>query len=58
MRVVIQRSKSASVTIENKVHGSIEKGLVILLGIEHSDEKTDADWLIKKSIIQFSLKNK
>ena len=48
MRVVIQRSKEASVTIGGVRHGSIDHGLVILLGIEHDDEPTDADWVVQK----------
>lgn len=48
MRVVIQRSKKATVTIKEKIHGSIDHGMVILLGIEQEDERTDADWLIQK----------
>lgn len=48
MRVVIQRSKEASVAIGGVRHGSIDHGLVILLGIEHDDEPTDADWLVQK----------
>lgn len=48
MRVVIQRSKAASVNINEQVHGAIDKGLVVLIGIEPTDEKADADWLIKK----------
>lgn len=48
MRVVIQRSKEASVSIGGMRHGSIDHGLVILLGIEHDDEPTDADWLVQK----------
>lgn len=48
MRVVIQRVSEASVKIEGKVKGTIQHGLVILLGIEHDDGYTDADWLIKK----------
>lgn len=50
MKVVVQRSKKASVTIDNQVAGSIENGLVVLLGIESIDDKTDADWLIGKLI--------
>lgn len=50
MRLVIQRAKNASVTIENRVHGKINQGLVILIGIEHEDSKSDADWLIGKLI--------
>ncbi len=48
MRVVIQRVSRASVTIEGVVKSSIEKGLLILLGIEDADLQEDIDWLIKK----------
>ncbi len=50
MRVVIQRSKEASVTFGGIRHGSIDHGFVILLGVEHDDEPTDADWLVQKII--------
>lgn len=50
MRVVIQRVSSASVTIEGKVKSAIEKGLLILLGIEDADTAEDIDWLVKKII--------
>lgn len=48
MRVVIQRVKNASVTIDGKVKSSIEDGLLILLGIEPADETSDIEWLCKK----------
>ena len=48
MRVVIQRVAEASVTIENKVVASIEKGLLILVGIEDADTQEDIDWLVAK----------
>lgn len=48
MRVVIQRAKSASVTIDGHVHGAIGKGLMILVGIEAVDTNDDADWLCGK----------
>lgn len=48
MRIVLQRVKTASVTINSEVHSSIEQGLLILLGIEDADEQADADWLIQK----------
>lgn len=50
MRVVIQRAKNASVTIEGAVYGKIENGLVVFVGIEHEDTQTDADWLIGKLV--------
>lgn len=50
MRIVIQRVSEAAVRIDEKIHGQIGKGLLILLGIEHEDDQTDADWLIQKVI--------
>ena len=37
MRIVVQRSKNASVTVNEKVIGEIEKGLVLLVGVTHDD---------------------
>jgi len=48
MRVVIQRVTEASVTIEGSVKSSIDKGFVVLLGIETEDTNEDADWLSGK----------
>jgi D-tyrosyl-tRNA(Tyr) deacylase len=48
MRIVIQRVSEASVKIEEKIKGKIEKGLLVLVGIELADDNTDADWLIQK----------
>ncbi len=48
MRVVVQRVKSASVWVDGKKIGNIGEGLLVLLGIEHADEKSDADWLVHK----------
>ena len=50
MRIVIQRVSEASVKIENKIVGSIEKGMLILLGIEHDDSEEDVQWLEGKLI--------
>lgn len=50
MRVLIQRVSKASVTIENIVKSRIEKGLLILLGIEDSDSEEDIEWLSNKII--------
>ena len=50
MRVVIQRVQSASVNIDNSVFSAIEKGLLILVGIEEVDNAEDIDWLCKKII--------
>ena len=48
MRVVIQRVTEASVEVENSIISSIEKGLVILLGIENQDNQVDVDWITTK----------
>ena len=48
MRVVIQRVLEASVTINQSIHSSIEKGLLIFLGIEDSDNLEDIEWLSNK----------
>ena len=50
MRLVIQRVKSASVTIENATYASINTGLMVLVGIEDADDEKDADWLVQKLI--------
>jgi D-tyrosyl-tRNA(Tyr) deacylase len=48
MKIVLQRVSSASVIIENKVVADIQKGLLILVGIEDADTKEDIDWLVGK----------
>ena len=48
MRVVLQRVSSASVTVEDKIVGEIQKGLVVLVGIEDADTQEDIDWLVTK----------
>lgn len=48
MRVVIQRVQEASVSIDKQVYSSINKGLLILLGVENSDRDEDIEWLTKK----------
>jgi len=48
MRVLIQRIKKASVTIEGNIFSEINHGLLILLGIEEEDTQEDIDWLAGK----------
>lgn len=48
MRVVIQRVKYASVTINNKLKSKIEKGLLVLVGIEDTDTDDDIEYLTSK----------
>jgi len=48
MRVVIQRVKQASVSMQGAKISEIQKGLLILLGIETQDNQQDIDWLVTK----------
>ena len=48
MKVVIQRVSSASVTIDSKIVAEIQKGLLVLVGIEDADTKEDTNWLCQK----------
>ena len=48
MRVIIQRVNYTEISINNNVHSSISKGLLLLLGIEETDTPNDIDWLINK----------
>jgi D-aminoacyl-tRNA deacylase len=50
MKAVIQRVNGASVTIEGKVHATIEDGLLVLLGIEDADTNEDIEWLSGKIV--------
>lgn len=50
MRAVIQRVTSASVTIDKKIHSSIDGGLLVLLGIEDADSNEDIEWLSGKIV--------
>lgn len=48
MKAVIQRVLSSSVTIDNTIVASIQKGLFILIGIEEADNQEDINWLTSK----------
>lgn len=48
MRAVIQRVREASVTVDEKTVGSIGAGLMILIGVTHSDDESDARFLAQK----------
>jgi D-tyrosyl-tRNA(Tyr) deacylase len=50
MKVVLQRVSSASVTIDSKIVADIQKGLLVLVGIEDADTQEDIDWLVGKII--------
>lgn len=48
MRVVVQRVKHASVTINGIVNGKINNGFLVLLGVQSTDSEQDVDYLVKK----------
>ena len=48
MKAILQRVSNARVDIENKTVGKIEKGFLILLGVENGDEQRDAEVLAAK----------
>ncbi len=50
MRIVIQKVSKASVTVKDKLVSSINKGLLVLVGIEDADTEDDIDWLVKKML--------
>lgn len=50
MRVVLQRTAFASVKVDGNITGSIQKGLLVLLGIEDADSLEDIEWLSSKIV--------
>jgi len=50
MRAVIQRVREARVTVNKKIVGAIEDGLMILLGVGQNDSQEDIAWLVKKIV--------
>ena len=48
MKIVVQRVKRASVTVDGNVTGSINQGLLLLIGIHESDSKEEIDWCCRK----------
>ena len=50
MRVLVQRSLKSSVSVNNKVVGSIDSGLVLLVGFTEGDTSSDIDYLVKKVV--------
>ena len=50
MKAVIQRVSQSTVTIEGEIVASIQKGLLILVGIEEADTKEDIEWLSSKIV--------
>ena len=50
MRIIVQRSKEASVTVEEKIIGKIEYGFVLLVGVTHEDREEEAAYLADKIV--------
>lgn len=50
MRILIQRVKRASVTIDNTLKAAIGQGVLIFVGISDDDTDDDIQWLVKKSV--------
>ena len=50
MRVVVQRVREASVTVDRKICAKIEKGLLVLAGFEADDGDADLDWMAGKLV--------
>ena len=50
MRALIQRVSHASVTIDNQLKSSIQRGLLVLIGIEDNDTNEDSEWLTSKLV--------
>lgn len=48
MRVLVQRSLESSVSVDNKIVGKINKGLVLLVGFTEGDDSNKIDYLVKK----------
>ena len=48
MKIVAQRSKKSSVTVDNKVVGSINSGLMLLIGFTDGDNSETIDYMVKK----------
>ena len=50
MRVVLQRVSHASVTVEEKVIGQIQRGFLLLVGVTHDDAMEDMEYLVRKIV--------
>lgn len=50
MKAVIQRVTSGSVTVEGVITAEIDRGILVLLGVEKGDEESKADWLAEKIV--------
>ncbi|QNA44095.1 D-aminoacyl-tRNA deacylase [Lacibacter sediminis] len=50
MRAVLQRTAFASVKVDGNITGSIQKGLLVLMGVEDADTSEDIEWLSSKIV--------
>ena len=50
MKLVVQRSKESSVSVDKKIVGEINFGLVVLVGFTHTDTLDDIKYLVKKLV--------
>ena len=50
MRALVQRVSAASVTVDGKALGSIDEGLVVLVGIHQDDDEEDAAYIVNKTV--------
>ena len=50
MRVILQRVSHASVTVEEKVIGKIQRGFLLLVGVTHDDAMEDMEYLVRKIV--------
>ena len=50
MKLIVQRVSKASVEVNKKIIGKIDKGFLVLLGITHTDNEETADYLVNKLI--------
>ena len=50
MKIVVQKVKSASVKVDNKIVGEIKKGLLILVGFTYNDTIKDIDYMVDKVV--------
>lgn len=56
MRAVVQRVRRASVSVAGECVGKIERGLLLLIGIEPSDAQSDIDYIVKNALNSAFLK--